>query len=318
MSQDAPQVAMQAAIDWMVLLQSGTADSGSQQRLQRWLDAAPEHRQAWQQLQEIQGRFQRLRDVAQRHPGQEQQARELLLRPSRRVALRSLAALAVTAGGAAMWTDRQFPLRELGADFRTATAQRRRFTLADGSSLVLDARSAVDVAFDEARRQLWLRRGRALLEAVADPRPVLLHSLHAQLTLLRGRLMIERDESRTLVTVLGEHALVQDSSGQGLRLQAGHSARVDATGITALSADPLQLSQWLHGRVSLDNAPLQELVERLRPYRSGFLRVSPSAAMLRVQGVFALDESQRTLAALAETLPVSIQSYGPVTLIDRK
>ncbi|KRG64949.1 hypothetical protein ABB26_06265 [Stenotrophomonas humi] len=318
MSQDASQVAMQAAIDWMVLLQSGTADSGSQQRLQRWLDTAPEHRQAWQQLQEIQGRFQRLRDVAQRHPGQEQQARELLLRPSRRVALRSLAALAVTAGGAALWTDRQFPLRELGADFRTATAQRRRFALTDGSSLVLDARSAVDAAFDGVRRQLWLRRGRALLEAVADPRPVLLHSLHAQLTLLRGQLMIERDESRTIATVLGEHALIQDSNGQALRLQAGHSARVDATGITALSTDPLQLSQWLHGRVSLDNAPLQELVERLRPYRSGFLRVSPSAAMLRVQGVFALDESQRTLAALAETLPVSIQSYGPVTLIDRK
>lgn len=318
MSADARQAAMQAAIDWMVLLQSGSADAGSEQQLQRWLDAAPEHRQAWQQLQEIQGRFQRLRDVARRHPGQEQQARELLLRPSRRVALRSLAALAVTAGGAALWTDRQFPLRELGADFRTATAQRRRFPLADGSALVLDARSAMDVGFDASRRQLWLRRGRALFEAAADPRPVLLHALHVRLTLLRGQLMVERDDLHSQVTVLGDHALLEHAGGQALRLSAGHSARIDASGIVPVTADAAQLRQWLQGRVSLDNAPLQELVERLRPYRSGFLRVSPAAAALRVQGVFGLDDSARTLAALAETLPVSIRSYGPVTLIDRK
>lgn len=310
--------AMDAAVDWMVLLQSGKANDDNQQQLQRWLDAAPEHRDAWQQLQEIQGRFQRLRDVAHRHPGQDQQARELLLRPSRRVALRSLAALAVTATGAALWADRQFPLREVPADLRTATAQRQRFTLDDGSTLVLDARSAVDLDFDADHRQLWLRRGRAMLEVAVDPRPLMLHTLQAQLSLLRGSLMVERDDSSTHVAMLADHALLLDSAGHSLRLQAGQSARIDAAGITALGDNPAQVSDWLQGRVSLDNVPLVELVERLRPYRNGFLRVSQAAATLRVQGVFGLDDSDRTLAALAETLPLSIRSYGPVTLIDKK
>lgn len=309
--------AMEAAIDWMVLLQSGTASDADPQRLQHWLDASPEHRQAWQQLQEVQGRFHRLREVAQRHPGQEQQARALLLRPSRRVALRSLTALAITAGGAALWSDRQFPLRELSADFRTATAQRRRFTLGDGSALLLDARSAMDARFDGNARQLWLRRGRALLDVATDPRPLLLHARHARLTLLRGRLMIEQDALGTRATVLAAHALVQDDAGHALRLQAGHSARIDARGIAALAGDPLQLVEWQHGRISLVDASLGELVERLRPYRSGFLRVSPAAAALRVQGVFGLDDSDRTLAALADTLPVAIRSYGPITLIEK-
>lgn len=309
---------MNAAIDWMVLLQSGSADAESRQQLQRWLDASAEHRNAWQQLQEIQGRFQRLRDVAQRHPGQDQQARELLLRPSRRVALRSLAAFALTAGGAALLADRKFPLRELSADLRTATGQRGYFSLDDGSELVLDARSAADLDFDASRRQLWLRRGRALLDVTADPRPLLLHSLHAKLSLLRGKFMVERDETSTQVAVLADHLLIEDSSGHSLRLQAGEGARIDASGITALGSNPLQLTDWLHGRVSLDNSPLLQLVERLRAYRSGFLRVSPEAAALRVQGVFALDDSDRTLAALAETLPLLIRSYGPLTLIEKK
>lgn len=312
------QAAMEAAIDWMVLLQSGSAGADSEQQLQRWLDASPEHRQAWQQLQEIQGRFQRLREVAQRHPGQDQQARELLLRPSRRVALRSLAAFALTAGGTALLADRKFPLRELSADLRTATGQRSRFALDDGSTLTLDARSAMDLDFAANHRQLWLRRGRVLLDIAADPRPLLLHSLHTKLSLLRGRLMVERYEASTQVAVLSDHVLIEDQHGHSQRLLAGESARIDASGITALGSNPLQLTDWLHGQVSLDNAPLLQLVERLRAYRSGFLRVSPKAAALRVQGVFALDDSDRTLAALAETLPLLIRSYGPLTLIEKK
>lgn len=309
---------MEAAIDWMVLLQSGSAGVDSHRQLQHWLDAAAEHRQAWQQLQEVQGRFQRLREVAQRHPGQDQQARELLLRPSRRVALRSLAAFALTAGGAALLADRKFPLRELSADLRTATGQRRRFAPDDGSTLTLDARSAMDLDFSASQRQLWLRRGRALLDIAADPRPVLLHSLHARLSLLRGTLMVERDEASTQVAVLRDHVLIEDERGHSQRLPAGERARIDANGITALGSNPTQLTDWLHGRVSLDNAPLRELIERLRAYRIGFLRISPEAAALRVQGVFALDDTDRTLTALAETLPLLIRSHGPVTLIEKK
>ena len=38
---------------------------------------------------------------------------------------------------------------------------------------------------------------------------------------------------------------------------------------------------------------------------------------LRVQGVFPLDDSERTLAALAETLPIRVERYGSwLTLID--
>ena len=56
--------------------------------------------------------------------------------------------------------------------------------------------------------------------------------------------------------------------------------------------------------------PLGQLIEALRPYRAGLLRVSPQAAQLRVYGVFALDDSDRTLRSLAETLPVQVNRHG--------
>jgi len=311
------QATMREAVDWMVRLQSPAAPADTSQQLQRWLQRSEQHRQAWQQLQHLQQQFAQVRDVAARHPGQAEQAHRLLQRPSRRAALGSLAALAVTGGLAAAWTDRQFPLRDLSADLRTATAQRQRFALDDGSTVLLDARSALDVDFTTQTRGLMLRNGGLLLQVVPGPRPALLRSLHAQVSLLRGELMLQRDEYGSTVAALADHTLLEASDGSRLQLLAGQAARVHAHGIERLPQAADQLAAWQQGKLILDDAPLAELIDRLRPYRRGFLRLSPAAAALRVQGVFDLDQGDRSLAAIAETLPVVIRHHGPLTLIER-
>lgn len=76
-------------------------------------------------------------------------------------------------------------------------------------------------------------------------------------------------------------------------------------------------ADWLQGRVELHDEPLSALVEALRPYQTGVLRISPEAARVRVFGVFALDNTAQTLSALAQTLPIKVTRYGPwLTLID--
>ncbi|MDT4829116.1 hypothetical protein FQZ97_625300 [compost metagenome] len=59
------------------------------------------------------------------------------------------------------------------------------------------------------------------------------------------------------------------------------------------------------------------MVEALRPYHRGLIRVAPAVRPLRVQGVYPLDDPERALTALAETLPIRVSHYGPwLTLID--
>jgi transmembrane sensor len=55
--------------------------------------------------------------------------------------------------------------------------------------------------------------------------------------------------------------------------------------------------------------PLGEVVQALRAYRAGFIRVAPRAAALHVYGTFSLDDTDRALAALAETLPIAVNVY---------
>jgi transmembrane sensor len=56
--------------------------------------------------------------------------------------------------------------------------------------------------------------------------------------------------------------------------------------------------------------PLSEVVQALRPYRHGFIRISPAAARLQVLGAFPLDDSDRVLDALEQTLPIRVTRHG--------
>ena len=55
---------------------------------------------------------------------------------------------------------------------------------------------------------------------------------------------------------------------------------------------------------------LDQVVDALRPYRAGFMRISPAAGRLRVLGAFPLDDPDRVLESLAQTLPIRLTRYG--------
>ena len=55
--------------------------------------------------------------------------------------------------------------------------------------------------------------------------------------------------------------------------------------------------------------PLGEVIESLRAYRRGLIRISERAAAIRLYGSYALADTDRVLALLAQTLPVRVQVY---------
>jgi transmembrane sensor len=52
------------------------------------------------------------------------------------------------------------------------------------------------------------------------------------------------------------------------------------------------------------------VVDALRPYRRGIIRITPAAARLRVLGAFPLDDTSRALESLRQTLPIDVSSLG--------
>lgn len=314
----APDRAGEQAIDWMVRLRAGNADPRLQARFEHWLGSDQAHATAWALLQQRLGApYDTLRQLERNLPGLG--ARELLLQPetSRRDLLRAFAGLGLLGGG--LWlAARSQPGQALLADLHTATGERRTFTLEDGSRLHLNAGSAVDLRFDGAQRLLLLRRGELLVQVAADAaRPFHVRSAEGDVRALGTRFLVRQEEDATRVVVFEHSVRASLDDGSTCDLQEGQAALLRRRGIELLGDDESQRAAWLDGQLSVLDEPLEAVIDALRPYRRGLIRVAPAIRGLRVQGVYPLDDPDRALTALAETLPIRVAHYGPwLTLIE--
>lgn len=310
------------AIDWMVRLRAGTPDATLQERFNAWLAMDPAHAQAWATLQErLGGSFQTVRALDRRVPGQAGEARQLLLQPhgSRRDALRVIAGLGLLGGG--LWLGARSPLGDsILADLHTGRGQRQDFNLVDGSRLSLNADSAVDLYFDNKQRLVVLRHGELVIQVAADPqRPLRVRTAQGEIRALGTRFLVAQEQDASRVMVLQHSVEARLFDGTMLDLQEGQSALLYARQITPVTGDQRHRADWLSGRLNVLDDPLEQVVDALRPYSRGFVRVAPEVRNLRVQGVFPLNDPDRAFTALAETLPIRVDRYSPwVTLIRAK
>ncbi|MEH6563996.1 MAG: FecR family protein [Halopseudomonas sp.] len=305
------------AIDWMVRLRAAAPDAQLQAGFAAWLHSDPAHGAAWQRLQQGLGEhYSTLRKFERQTPGA---AREALLQPdtSRRAVVRGLVGLGLLGGG--LWlTGRSQPGQALLADLRTGTGERGSYRLDDGSQLNLNAQSAADLEFTAQQRLLRLRQGELMVQVAADPgRPFIVSSAQGDVRALGTRFLVRQEAQATRVVVL-EHAVrLSLPNGAWQLLQVGEAALLHPQHIELLRADELHRADWLQGQLSVLDERLETVIDALSAYRPGLIRVAPQVRSLRVQGVYPLDDPDRALTALSETLPIRVSRYGPwLTLID--
>lgn len=161
-SSDIDHTILDEAAEWLVLLQCGEATERDHLRLAQWRSRSPAHDAVWQRAEEVLATFRRV-------PPQLGRDTMSQLRPNRRQALRlGLLAIAMPAAWLAL---RHAPWQEWNADLRTGTGEQKTISLADGTRLMLNTATAVNVAFNSAERRLKLLAGEILVSTGKDPSP---------------------------------------------------------------------------------------------------------------------------------------------------
>ncbi len=79
----------------------------------------------------------------------------------------------------------------------------------------------------------------------------------------------------------------------------------------------MQRAAWQQGMLAVDDWPLADVAQALQAYFSGYIRVAPAVAELRVFGIFRLDVDG-LLTTLSQMLPLQIQRWGPLIRIGEK
>jgi transmembrane sensor len=281
---------------------SGRADALDHAELARWREADPRHEAAWQAVAAIWRDTARLRRDA---------TGRILRQPAwRRPTWQRRAVVAVLTGaacGAGLFWDRGGPALLLG-DITTGTAETLSRTLADGSRLTLDARSAVD--FDPATRQLRLLSG-ALFVTVPAPLATGMSGLlatagDATVTIAEAAsLSISRRAGGVQVAVASGRAELHSRVGTSVApLTAGRMIEVPP-GRRPLPPWPVTIAgigAWRHGRLVAEDRPLAELTEELGAHFRGLILLRGETAQKRVSVALDLDDVPAALASLADVL----------------
>lgn len=286
------------AVDWYVKLHDSAASDTTRSEWHAWLAADPQHAHAWQRIEQLQQR------LGQAPAGLAGAALEQA-RQQRRAAVKMLAVLLGV--GVVGW--RGYQVSPWSADYSTRVGQRRHLTLADGSRLVLDTDSWVDVQFDGSQRLIVLRQGEILVETAKNARPLSVQTVEGRVLALGTRFTVRQGTGISRVTVEAHAVEVQPrmGAGQALRAEAGQ-----ALSFTADTAGPLvpagaQSTAWTRGMLVVVDWRLEDVLAELGRYRHGYLGCAPEVAGLRLSGTFLLDDSEGVLANLEDSLPVRVR-----------
>lgn len=298
---------LEEAIGWAMVSSEGFADDAERAAFNSWLTSDARHRTVWQKLNHDLASF---RSLGRSVSGSAMVAALDRPQTDRRSALRAIGAAGLGLSGLAMFGGFDVPLA-LAADMHTATGERRRFDLADSTALTLDARSRVDLAFDDIRRGIVLHEGTVLATVQSGATPFHVRAGPMRVAITSGDFVISHRRGPSRVVSAGgsgQLTLAADTRMVG-PANEGYAVIDDMLASLPRSAT-MDATSWLTGNLILHDRSLQDLVDAMRPYQSGMLSISDAAAALRISGVFDLSDLPGTLAMIQSAQPLRTLRLG--------
>lgn len=312
-----PQARAEAAV-WLARLRSDCRRPGDEAGFQAWLAEAPEHQRAFESVTSafdaagaVGHEFLSLDDSPAPH---------LVTRRRVLVGTAATALVAASSGGLLLW-------RSTGGVIAGEVGRPRQFVLADGSRIVLDTKSSVQVKLSSERRLIRLLAGRARFDVAKDAaRPFIVDTGERQVIAI-GTAFTVASESDGMSVVLEEGRVVVRSPAAGtnstpaareVNMQPGDRL-VFAAGTDRPREDRPDLARigtWQTGRLAFDDESLFSAAAELNRYNHRAIEVEDArAAALRVSGIYRADDPEGFVRSISLMFPVDIDETADRILI---
>ena len=330
---------LEEASTWFVELSEGHLTDKVREQFSDWLRASPEHVRAYLQIsalwedapllgkgaEDVEALIARTRAAGNvvrvgtdRQPSSVRSRR--FVTPLRSALAASLVLVAI---GITFW------LQQRGV-YETAIGEQRLLTLADGSTIELNAQSRVRVHFTAAERSIDLLEGQVLFHVTHDTaRPFIVHSGAASVRAVGTQFDVDRRSGETIVTVVeGRVAVLPDSPLQpmsanaldssapsisapdfaltgpggahGLLLTAGEQVTLTAKAASRPTrTDVAAAIAWTQRKLVFASSPLTQVADEYNRYHQKRIVIRDRRlANFLVSGVFSATDSRAFVAFL--------------------
>lgn len=298
-----PRAAKQAA-QWLVLMHSGEMTDADRLACDRWRASHTDHELAWQRAALVSKKL----GLVPAKVGAPVLRNAAAM--NRRAAIKTLTLL-IAAGPVAWTAYRVAPWQQWTANEHTATGEQREITLPDGTRLAMNTATAIDIAFDDKTRRIFLRSGEIMVTTAKDPaaiaRPFIVESLQGSMRALGTRFIARQDDgySRVAVTEGAIEVTPKDNQSRAFIVGAGEQANFNNEA-GELQAIDQHADAWTAGVMYAEKMSLSDFIAEVSRYRPGILRCDPAIADLQVSGAFQLRDTDAVIKALVESLPIRV------------
>lgn len=305
------------AADWMVRLGEGRSEE-TEAAFRRWRDSDPRNAEAFARISRI---WTDAPDTPLPDGGTSDSTATSVMRYALAASLAAAAVLAAVLLLAARWPAASAPDAPPGQSWATAVGEIRQVELADGSRLVLDSASRVDVRLTGAERRLILREGRARFAVARDRRPFVVHAGSSEVVATGTTFDVSVIGGRTAVLLLegsvevrgrprAPHARQRLEPGQKLVLEGSRPVRGPVvSGETA----------WTSGMLEFDDTPLAEASALANRYGGRRLALADARmGALRVSGAYRAGDMDGLAHGLAAAFDLRVETTpdGDLLLVD--
>ena len=298
---------------WFARRRDGVHTLGEEAAFESWRGRSDVHariytetERAWEQWKPLQDspRMREMSAAAMKAtaPGQ-RRATGRRWRPL--LAAASLVAIAVSVG---IWL---LPLMKHTppVTYSTGLGEQRTEQLPDGTRIVLNTQTTLQVRYSRERREVTMEHGEAMFEVVHDAgHPFVVTTAEGSVTDLGTRFQIRDEDGMAMVTLLQGKVEIATHDNRE-ELVPGEQARYGAStaGIDVRKVDTAAITSWMRGRLDFSGLPLAQAVAEANRYSAVKLRLGdPSLGSLPVGGSFRTGDNAAIAAALSAVFPVRV------------
>lgn len=303
--QQRDETAHDAAITWRMRHQIKPLDDAELAAFTAWLDASPEHRAAYGEIDEL---WQTAGELGQHPLYVETRERAIAaadrLRTTRRSMAAALAAAVVGLASGALYIE-NLPKPLAAQTFHTAVGQRAAVTLPDGSRVTLNTDTVLRTKSADGKRLVYLDRGQAFFEVAKDRRhPFIVTAAGRTVTAVGTAFDVRVDHGELKVVLVEGKVRVEPAHPVQPSPKAQSAAKAPPPMVTDMSAgsqlvvvndtdwrltptNTARDTSWLNGQLVFDDQTLADIVEEMNRYSTRKLVVADKQlAEHRISGNF--------------------------------
>jgi transmembrane sensor len=355
-----PQHIAEQAAQWQLLLDECSPEAFSEQQkaFNEWLQIDPIHVIANERVQHFLNQISQLKEpsdeqatdaFAQHRVFQQQKPQNIIparkalqasfqqaTQRKRKKAATTLLSLVLLISLPAAITLQKYPLSHLNADVVVTTGEWQKHTLADGSTISLAGKGAIDIDYTNAQRIITLHHGEIYIDVAADiHRPFIVKTQYGAIQALGTRFIVNHHgEYQTKLTMLESKVKVSSegnvSKNYGAKqsvsntviiknsspiISAGEQVKLNNTGLSdIINIDTaMQENRWQQHQLLVQNWSLPEVLTELNRFYNGYIHFDAASIQhIKVSAVLPLDKPEQALALInANFTDVIINHFTP-------